>query len=199
MTRKGSHRAHLLCGRSASLRWAPPVTLMLMQLQTVSDLSMSPNKGSSHKLSLSPRGFICFCTEGIYPETHSFRIEEEEKKPVVAQIVGGISPKSTDRLVFWVQMLRKEQMHLPLQAQCIQSGDRAFSRYRVEGCPGSVVCRFVCGERSTKMSPCEDSVRDGSRLITHQVSAMLPLLKTQERLLLLFVPSTSLQSASPAL
>lgn len=50
--------------------------------------------------------------------------------------------QSTDRFVFWVQMLRKEQMHLPLQTQCIQSGDRAFSRYWVEGCPGSVVCRF---------------------------------------------------------
>lgn len=49
------------------------------------------------------------------------------------------------------------------------------------------------------MSPREDSVGDGSRLITHQVSAMLRLLKTQERLPLLFVPSTSLQSASPAL
>lgn len=54
--------------------------------------------------------------------------------------------QSTDRFVFWVQMLQKEQMHLPLQTQCIQSGDRAFSRYWVEGCPGSVVCRF-CVQR----------------------------------------------------
>lgn len=111
-------------------------------------------------------------------------------------IVGGVTSKAP---AWNSECCTNQQMYLPLQIQCIQSCDPAFCQYWVEGCPSNMVCRFICRERSTKMSPREDSARDDSCLITHQVSAMFRLLKTQERLPLLFVPSTSLQRTSPAL
>lgn len=125
MTRKGSHGAHLLCGRSASHQWAPPVTLMLMQLHTMSPRLTSPWAPSRVHLTNSPclpeasfvsaqKGF----SQKLIPLQYRWRKKKKKRKKSLwwhFKDCGWHYSQSTDRLGFRVQMLRKEQMHLPLQ------------------------------------------------------------------------------------
>lgn len=101
MTRKGPHRAHLLCGQSASVWSSPPVTLMLMQLQNVSPPLTSPWAPIRVHLTNPPclpeasfvsaqRGF----SQKVIPSEYRWRKKKKKACGGTSKIVGGITPEA---------------------------------------------------------------------------------------------------------